>query len=376
MNRRMIILIVFVLLFSFGSAQVLAAAANEENRVLYTDFLKNYTSFEWSAVYSRKAAEGTLKREKKDGTTPFSIKGEEGTLEGMLVRVPGSEEIAGSNFDGWVDNFTITLKYPGSVFPVLGAIHALTPGVQAEEKDPSTEVEEAYMKFNPDAQGEFRLENFKGKILDKAKNGLARKVSFQYAPGTVQDAPDTAARGTIPVDLDGFAKRWNFEGLTSYAYIESTTFKAFPVKKGKADGQGRVPFTMVSDNKRIKVEVKGLLLDGIVQSVTVRYIPANEQYETAADYSPVSIKRALYALSGADNNSGLMRYKDLYMTAGQFDHLLYPSVLASAWNLGVGSPEWNSVLEAKPFNGYQITVSLTKENGLRVKEYGFMLVEP
>ena len=376
MNRRMIILLVLVLVSSFGSAQVLAASSNGENRVLYTDFLENYTSFEWSAVYSRKAAEGNLKREKKDGTIPFSIKGKEGTLEGLLVRVPGTEAIAGSHFEGWVDSFTITLEYPGRAFPVLGASHALTSDVQSEEKDPNTKVEEAYMKFNPDAQGEFRLENFKGKILDKTKSGLAKKVSFQYTPGTVQDAPDTAAGGTIPVDLDGFAKRWNFEGFTSYANIESTTFKAFPVKKGKADGQGRVPFTMVSDNKRIKVEVKGLLLDGIVQSVTVRYIPANEQYETTADSSPVSIKRALYALSGSDNNSGLMRYKDLYLTAGQFDHLIYPSMFASAWDLGVGSSEWNPVLEAKLFNGYQITISFTKENDLRVKEYNFKLVEP
>ena len=67
---------------------------------------------------------------------------------------------------------------------------------------------------------------------------------------------------------------------------------------------------------------------------------------------------------------------DLYLTAGQFDHLIYPSMFASAWDLGVGSSEWNPVLEAKLFNGYQITISFSKENDLRVKEYNFKLVAP
>lgn len=385
MKRRISLLLVLLLLVTFWNIQVFATVPDEENRVLYTDFLENYSSFVQETMRSKNTAKDNVKREKKDGMTPFSIKGEEGTLEGLLVKVPGVKKIEAPHFKGWVDSFMITLKYPGSVFPVLGAIHALTAKSQSGEMEHDVKVEEAYMKFNPDAQGEFRLENFKGQILEKTKEGLAKKISFNYAPGTVQDAPDTAVAGDVPVDLDGFAKRWNFEGFTSSAniqadrYTTSIKFKAFPVKTGKADEQGRVPFTMVSDNKRVKVEVKGFLLDGIVQSVAVRYIPANEKYESAVNLTPFGIKRSLYALSGADNSSGLMRYRDLHLIAGQFNHkVYYPFMFASSQysRSGMEFPELEPILETKPFNGYQVIVSNIEENGLNVREYGFKLIEP
>ena len=98
MNKGISLLLVLMLLVSFCTAQVSATASHDENRVLYVDFLQRYSSFVQETMGSKKRSKGDIKKEKKDGTTPFSIKGEEGALEGLLVKVPGIEKIAAPHF--------------------------------------------------------------------------------------------------------------------------------------------------------------------------------------------------------------------------------------------------------------------------------------
>lgn len=385
MNRRICLLLVLLFLLSCLGVQAMVLSPQEESRVLYTDFLQRYSAFVQEAVSSKTAAKGTLKKEKKDGTQPFSIKGEEGTLEGLLVKASGAENAAVPEGDGWVDSFTITLKYPGNVYPVLSAIHALASEAQAREQDIRTKIEEAYIKFNPDAQGEFHIPNFTGRTLEKTKDGLAKKISFSYTPGITQDMPDVGAAAHVPVDLDGFVNRWRFETLTSSAnvqtsrYIVSNKPKVPKLKAGKADEKGQVPFTMMTDNGRVKVEVNGMLLDGIVQSVTVRYIPAKAAYAAHPDYIRTDIKRALFALSGADTGSGLMPYRDLRMIAGQHGDLVKPFVFADSHYVGEAEfdfQEMKIILESKPFNGYQVNISNVEMNGLNVRQFDFTLIRP
>lgn len=385
MNRRISLLLVLLFLLSFLGGQAMALSPQEESRVLYADFLQRYSAFVQEAVSSKTAAKGSLKKEKKDGMRPFSIKGEEGTLEGLLVKASGAENAAAPEGDGWVDSFTITLKYPGNVYPVLGAIHALAGEAQAKGQDIKAKIEEAYMMCNPDAQGTFHIPNFTVQTLDKTKDGLAKKISFSFTPGSMQGAPDAGTTAPVPVDLDGFVNRWRFETLTSSANVQTSRYivsikpKVPKLKTGKADEQGQAPFTMVTDNGRIKVEVNGMLLDGIVQSVTVRYIPAKAAYATNPNYIRTDVKRALYALSGAVTGSGLMPYRDLRIIAGQHGDLLKPFAFADSLYGGMIEfefQEMKTILESKPFNGYQVSISNVEENGINVRQFDFKLIKP
>lgn len=370
MKKRISLMVAMLLLLGLAHA---GAAATEEKRILYLDFLAEYGAFVQQTMLSDDAVKGNLKKADKQGNMPFSIKGAEGTVEGLLIKDASAEKIAAPEWRGRVDNFTITLKYPGSVFPVLAAIHALTSNEKMNSNNHDVLLEAAYRQFNPDGLGQFEIANYRGQIIEKSKEGLAVKVTFKYLAGIEPDPPYSAQQQDVPVDLDSFVERWNFEGYTSNANLMDKNYKPYKLKTGKADAEGLMPFSMVHANEGIRVEVEGFTLNSIIQSGTLRLTPAKSAYNYLSTTFAHAI-RPMYAISGIDNPTGLMRYRDLEMIAQQFQHEVNTSCLASFFEymrVDIPPEKLKKMLDEKPFNGYQISFTDNEDNGVIIREYIF-----
>ncbi len=379
--RKWISLTLVLLLICLVHAGAFATTATDEKRVYYPDFLSEYNAFMQELLHN-KPAKGDLKKADKQGNIPFTIKGVEGTIEGLLVKDPGEEQIAAPDWKGHVNNFTITLKYHGSVFPVLAAIHALTSDEKLNGNDAFNEFfEAAYRQFNPDGLGQFEIRNYRGQIIEKSKEGLAVKVSFNYLAGIEPDPPYTAEQLALPVDLEGFVERWNFEGYTQSAnilgsaVIHTKKFVPYKVKTGKADEQGLVPFVMSFQHPAAKVEIEGFTRNNLIESVKMRYTPPNSELNYITT-GCIGIVKILYAMSGIENPTGLMRYRDYDVIAQHFQKEMYTAWLTfNFYRVKNGSElregELEKLLEAKPFNGYQISTTVHEENGLIIREYSF-----
>lgn len=386
MKRQISLLLAFLMLVGMVSWNALDAAAVEEKQIYYPYFLAQYNAFVQKAL-SSKPSKGSLKKEDTHGNVPFSIKGAEGTIEGLLIKDPGVEKISAPDWKGRVDSFTITLKYPGNVIPVLAAIHALTSNEQMNESGYGNYdwlLEAASKQFNPDGRGQFEIENFRGQILEKSKEGLASTISFKYLASIEPDVYTSMDQEIIPVDLESFVERWNFEEycrnakiLGDASSIGKSKYIPLKIKTGKSNAEGLVPFSMNREIKAARLgkiftmEVEGFTGNNLIESVKVRYTPSKAEFNyVSTDY--FLALTPLYAISGIDNPTGFLRYGDYDAIARYFQYEFYPSWFIGGFRRKEILPDkFKNILEAEPFNGYQITFTDHEENGVIVREYVF-----
>ncbi len=386
MKRVLIGALVLTMVWGLLPAMPTAQAQGDaQGQVPYAQFLQYYQDFLIgmnAKLYKReKAFKVSLKKVGKDGRMPFSITGPEGGLSGFLVGDLPDGKYSNKE-SGLVDSFTLTLKYPGGIMPVLAAISALSTTIKMSEYSRDILTNKAYRQVNPDSEGRFQIPEYQVEVTKKTKDGMASHVSFTYLPGARPDASAKLnldsmelsgfSRTTVPVDVEGFVRRVNFWDRSRVSNMQTARFTPLKFKKGKPDTNGGfVPYTF--KNREVTITIQGDSESGVVQQVTYLFGLSDRIIGQWA-----SLYAFLYGISGFDNSSGLVTYPELDWLAVPFGGEYYPIEWpVMPWEItrtSLSYEDLKTVLESQPINGYKVECSMSEDE--MTVEYTFTLLDP
>lgn len=382
MKKFMLCLLSLVMLFTQISFQIPANAQDDDARVPYQEFLDRFHSFlaaMHSDQYQKSSVfQSVVKKEGKDGRMPFTFTGPEGKLNGYLAGDRDDGSFSGKE-SGLVDSFTLSLKYPGDIHPVLAGISALSAHSSTNLFNKDLMTNTAYRQVNPNDEGQFDIRNYRVSTLKKTKQGLASEIGFMYTAGARPDASvnlnltgndiTLATQDTVPIDVKGFFERYNFIGRTVASNLLWDKFTEYKVKTGKENKEGLVPFSSQFKGKFVTNTFKGLARNGIVETVTFRH-------ENKVPIRIVTVFELLYAISGLTNTSGLLSYKDLEQIANPFGGKYFQT----EWTVlngelvrsEISSKNLKMLLQANPINGYKVEYDESDDGS--IIEYRFTLL--